>query len=300
MTLRGPLQVRVFAPAKINLTLHVTGQKPNGYHLLDTLVAFADVGDTLDLSVGNAPFTVSGPEAANVPDAKGNLVTQVAHLFPDLPHVSLSLHKTLPVAAGIGGGSADAAAAFRGMLALRSVMPEQQGEEQPYDELLKLGADIPMCVASSVARVQGIGDVVRALPQFPAVHAVLVNPRVPLSTPDVFNALKCRANEAMPEEIPTLSDAGEVVDWLAGQRNDLEAPALSLQPSISDVLSVLRAQPACLLARMSGSGATCFGVFGGENAARDAARAVMAQRPDWWVQATSLGDQARRAMPQVR
>ncbi|MFK7753885.1 MAG: 4-(cytidine 5'-diphospho)-2-C-methyl-D-erythritol kinase [Sedimentitalea sp.] len=292
--------VQVFAPAKINLTLHITGQRDDGYHLLDSLVVFADVGDELLVQVGSTiSVTTEGPEAALVPADMSNLVLRVAALFKDLPGASFLLTKNLPVASGIGGGSADAAAAFRGMMCHHS-----GGETDPmmYDpaktpmsrSLLDLGADIPVCLQSRPARMAGIGDVLSPVPDMEVLHAVLVNPRVGVPTPSVFRALKSKTNPAMPE-IPQFHGRNHLIDWLGAQRNDLEPPAIELQPEIKRVKRALEAFPTCLLARMSGSGATCFGVFESHDAAQNAQRGLSKQYPDWWVQAACLGDQSHRA-----
>lgn len=292
--------VRVFAPAKINLALHVTGQRADGYHLLDSLVTFADVGDVLEMRRGASPTLVAGgPEAAGVPTDGSNLVAKVAALFDDLPDVAFTLTKILPVASGIGGGSADAAAAFRGLMALRQGDPAGDGQGGPGQArgLLALGADIPMCLSSAAARIGGVGEHIVPLPDFPQLDAVLVNPRRGLSTPAVFKAMTSRDNPAMPEELPEFSGASELIVWLQGKRNDMEAAALLLEPSIAAVTAALKADPGCKLARMSGSGATCFGLYETQKAARRAAADLQRQHPGWWVRATRLGTQTARARP---
>lgn len=298
--------IHVFAPAKINLTLHVTGQRADGYHLLDSLVVFADVGDSLLLQPGNGfSLKTEGPEAADVPDGKSNLVLRVADLFPDMAGASVVLTKNLPVASGIGGGSADAAAAVRGLMTLqgnRGFIPDFSNPARApiAKRLLEMGADIPMCLMSSAARVGGVGEQITLLPDWPETHAVLVNPRRALATPSVFKALSQRVNAPMPTTIPKFAGADEMAEWLAGQRNDLEAAACALEPRIAFAKTVLDAQPACLLARMSGSGATCFGLFADRNGAERAAAAIALAHPDWWVQAVRLGTQTERALPEVR
>ena len=296
--------VRVLAPAKINLTLHVTGRRDDGYHLLDSLVVFADVGDDLRVRIDDGePLTVDGPEAALVPTDPTNLVLRAAGLFTDLPGASFVLTKTLPVASGIGGGSADAAAAVRALLALRS---EEIGATSLSDprmagmarDLLALGADIPVCLMSQGARMSGIGEHLQPLSGLPDLHAVLVNPRLGVSTPAVFRALRQRDNPPMPE-VPQGPDLDRLIGWLRAQRNDLEPPAMALLPEIGRVRAALESQAGCLLARMSGSGATCFGLFETRSDADDAARSIAGRQPDWWVRSARLGDQGQAAQPRI-
>lgn len=296
--------VNVFAPAKINLTLHVTGQRADGYHLLDSLVTFASVGDRLDIVPGNAlSLTVEGPEAAGVPADLNNLALRGAALIQK-DGAALVLEKHLPAASGIGGGSADAAAAWRGMLCLNddAYHAFADGSDHHFkkhiDALTRLGADVPMCIACKPMRARGIGDQLDVVP-LPALYAVLVNPRLPVSTPSVFKALTSKVNPPMPEVIPVFADAAALIDWLKGMRNDLEAPAIAVQPAIADVLKVLEAQTGCGLARMSGSGASCFGLFESEDAAKEAARRLYTAYPDWWVAGCVLGDQFNAALPKV-
>ncbi|WP_110804963.1 4-(cytidine 5'-diphospho)-2-C-methyl-D-erythritol kinase [Rhodobacter viridis] len=284
-------RIDVFAPAKVNLALHVTGQRADGYHLLDSLVAFSPVGDALTLAPADAlVLKVSGPEGAAVPEGPENLVLKAAALFG--VGAAVTLEKCLPAASGIGGGSSDAAAALRGMAALTG---------QPLPDaaaVLKLGADVPMCLDPRPARTRGIGEDLTpvALPPLPAV---LVNPRVEVPTPSVFKALTVKDNPPLPE-IPAFADAGACIGWLADQRNDLQAPAVAQAPVIAEVLAVLAALPGCKLARMSGSGATCFGLFGSEAEAEAAQTALAASHPGWWSAHGSLGDQAQKAAATVR
>ncbi len=269
-----------FAPAKINLTLHVTGQRADGYHELDSLVAFADVGDHLraDPSDGLG-LTVEGPCCEGVPTDDRNLVIKAArHLNPN-GRAHLTLTKMLPAAAGIGGGSADAAAALR-LLSRFWACPLPQNTAI-------LGADVPVCMTAKAQRMQGIGDVLNPVSGLPPLPAVLVNPGVAVSTPKVFMALQSKNNLPMPDRIPTFSDAPSACDWLENCRNDLEAPAISHQPVIQDVLDALSATGARLV-RMSGSGATCFGIFATQTAA-DCAASDLSLNPNWWVQSTLLG-----------
>lgn len=292
----SPMTVKVFAPAKINLTLHVTGQRADGYHLLDSLVVFAPVGDQITIRDGNAlTVTVDGPEAADVPADMDNIALKAAMLAAQGQGATLTLHKALPVASGIGGGSADAAAAFRGMRMFKG-----QGEAGPgaARTLLGLGADVPMCLMSRPVRARGVGDRLDEL-ALPEVPAVLVNPRVGVSTPSVFRALTQRTNPGMPDPLPDFADAPALIDFVAGCRNDLEPAARAVAPVIDRVLSAIGQTAGCRLARMSGSGATCFGLFESIEEAQAAQAVLVAEYPDWWVAGGLLGDQSQRAMPQV-
>ncbi|WP_339769958.1 4-(cytidine 5'-diphospho)-2-C-methyl-D-erythritol kinase [uncultured Pseudosulfitobacter sp.] len=282
--------LRIFAPAKINLTLHVTGQRADGYHLLDSLVMFADVGDVVHMRPASAwSLRVDGPEGHHVPAGDDNLVLRVARLFPDMA-AAMTLTKELPVASGIGGGSADAAAVWRGLCHMAK-------RDADAARLLALGADIPVCVPSQAARMQGIGEVVLPLDGVPELHVVLANPRVAVSTPQIFSALTRKDNAPMPDRLPAFADAAALCDWLATQRNDLQSAAEALAPQITQVCAALSALPDCLLARMSGSGATCFGVFATAQAAVDAAQKLSAARPQWWVRAGRLGTMQAKAAP---
>lgn len=301
-----PKSVSVFAPAKINLTLHVAGQRADGYHLLDSIVAFADVGDDLFIQIGNTlSVTTEGPEAAAVPADMNNLVLQVARLFKDMPGASFLLTKRLPVSSGIGGGSADAAAAFRGLMTFWSGGEVAAELYEPHrtpmsKALLKLGADIPMCLLSQAARIGGIGEEISPLPGMPPIDAVLVNPRRAVSTPAVFGAMQERSSPAMAQTLPSFAGFNDFVLWLAGQRNDMQSAAIALEPSIATVLTALQSDESCRLARMSGSGATCFGLYQGADAAKAAADTLQLNHPDWWVVATKIGSQTARALPRVR
>lgn len=278
----------VRAPAKVNLTLHVTGRRADGYHLLDSLVAFANVGDLLSVTPAAAPdLTVDGPEAAGVPIDATNLILRVAAFFSAPGRFRLT--KLLPIASGIGGGSADAAAAWRALTAI-------QGEPTGACDLASLGADIPVCISSTVARMTGIGETVTRLDGLPTLSAVLVNPRVGVSTPAVFAALRRSDNPGM--DLPR-GAATDWIGWLAAQRNDLEQAAIRLCPEIGAVRAAIAATPGCALARMSGSGATCFGLYRNAKDALTAAFSIRTANPSWWVQPAMLGDQTAFAAPQA-
>lgn len=270
------------APAKINLCLHVTGQREDGYHLLDSLVAFAEVGDKLSARPWQGlSLSITGPEGAGLSAGADNLVLRAARLM-GARDLALTLDKRLPLASGIGGGSSDAAACLR-LLAQRMNTP------LPSRKLvLGLGADVPVCLEPRACRMRGIGEAITCLPPLPPLWLVLVNPRVEVPTPQVFRALARRDNPPLPDALPLWPDAEAFCDWLAGQRNDLEAPAISLAPVIGQVLDVLGATEGCALARMSGSGATCFGIFARRDAAERAAATISAARPNWWCVPTGL------------
>ena len=266
------------APAKINLTLHVTGRRADGYHLLDSLVVFADVGDVVRVRRADAvSLSVTGPMAAGVPTGAENSVLRAAALIG--VKAAITLDKHLPSAAGIGGGSSDAAACLRALARLGGVA---------VPEALSLGADVPVCLRAQAARMREIGADVEPVGDLPVLDAVLVNPGVPVATPEVFARLARRDNPAMPKRLPRGHAKADFVRWLAAQRNDLEGPARAICPQIGDVLDRLGASKACALARMSGSGATCFGIFPDSGAARRAAARIEAERPDWWVTPTRL------------
>ncbi|WP_274425450.1 4-(cytidine 5'-diphospho)-2-C-methyl-D-erythritol kinase [Chelativorans sp. YIM 93263] len=277
-----------FAPAKINLALHVTGRRADGYHLLETLVVFACNGDRLTAQRGDRDsFEITGPFAQDVPSGEDNLVLRVRDLMrehfseaADTP-VRLSLEKNLPVASGIGGGSSDAAAT----LALLGQFWSIRNKADAIARIaFRLGADVPMCMTARPLVAHGIGDEINMVADFPEFPLLLVNPGVPLATPAVFKALMSRHNPPLPSL--NGKSRGEVLDWLASTRNDLEAPALALRPEIGRALGALKAQQA-LFARMSGSGATCFGIFESIEAAERAARAIAEEHPGWFVKATT-------------
>jgi 4-diphosphocytidyl-2-C-methyl-D-erythritol kinase len=264
-----------FAPAKVNLCLHVTGRRADGYHLLDSLVVFAAVGDRITVApAGDLTLAITGPQAANLPVADDNLVLRAARAFRAGQGATITLEKHLPVASGIGGGSADAAAALRALARLW---------QRPLPDALSLGADVPVCLSGRPARMQGIGDRVSLLPHaLPPMWIVLVNPMIALPTPAVFAALTDPANPAL-SDLPAFATAKDMADWLCHTRNDLEPPAMRVAPVIADVKAALAATDACLLARMSGSGATCFGLYASPDHATAAARSLRQKAPAWWV-----------------
>lgn len=262
-----------FAAAKLNLALHVTCRTADGYHQLDSLVCFAGAGDVVKLSPGPLRLEVDGPFADALCADADNLCLRAAEMAG--ADISIRLTKNLPVASGIGGGSADAAAVLRGLKRMGYPIPVNLGE---------LGADIPVCLKSQPARMQGIGERLTMLPPLPRLHLVLVNPGLPLSTPQVFAALRSRNNPPL-RDIPDFADFAELVDWLGHTRNDMEDAAVGILPVIGDVLVALTSCGAAFV-RMSGSGATCFGLFDTAGQATQAAETL--QRNGWWSVATEL------------
>ncbi len=279
------------APAKINLALHVTGQRADGYHVLDSLVVFTGFGDDLTFTLAEIDtLIIDGPFAASLHDSKSNLVMQAMTLLrasasghPCLP-VDIRLTKNLPVASGIGGGSSDAAATLRGLCQLWS-LPYSLSELQALGATL--GADVPMCLAGKPLRATGIGDEIVLFSAFPALDLVVVNPGVEISTPEIFKALTKKDNRPMSSK-SNLTSFHAVSEFLSAQHNDLQRPAIALQPVIADCLSVLQDKGA-MLVRMSGSGATCFGLFTNPAMAARAAQSIRAAHPNWFAVATKTG-----------
>ncbi|TGQ68590.1 4-(cytidine 5'-diphospho)-2-C-methyl-D-erythritol kinase [Mesorhizobium sp. M00.F.Ca.ET.186.01.1.1] len=276
------------APAKINLALHVTGRRDDGYHLIDSLAVFTRFGDRIGIAPADSDdFTVSGRYAADVPLDAGNLVVKArdalrqAAGIRNTPPVAIKLEKNLPVASGVGGGSSDAAAVLRG-LAQTWQLDIDSAELARIG--LALGADIPMCLAAKPLVARGIGDELSMVPDFSALGLVLVNPGKPVSTADVFAALTRRDNEPLPP-LPRSIDFHSLRNWLEITRNDLEPAALAIQPAIGRALSWLD-KAGSGFSRMSGSGATCFGLFETGNVAKRAAAEIRARQPDWFVAAT--------------
>lgn len=287
----GPAEAvrREPAPAKLNLDLLVTGRRADGYHELDSLVAFAELGDELsfELAPDGIRLEVDGPFAAELPAASGNLVHRAARHLAETMGVTegarITLTKRLPVASGIGGGSADAAAALRGLRQLWRLGID----DAALRELgLILGADIPVCLHGASARMRGIGERLDPVRGLPALDLVLVNPRLPLSTAEVFRALRLEAGRGRSEGLPVRPSMPAFVAWLQRTRNDLQAPACTLLPAIGEVLETLAGDQGCWLARMSGSGPTCFGIFADAAAAAAAAGRIAQARPGWWAAAT--------------
>jgi 4-diphosphocytidyl-2-C-methyl-D-erythritol kinase len=286
------------APAKVNLTLRVLGRRADGYHEIESLVAFAGVGDALSFAPGGAlALTVRGPSAAQAGATADNLVLKAARALADrLPTVgagTFDLEKRLPVAAGLGGGSADAAAALRLLARTNNLAPD---DPLLYAAARATGADVPVCLDPRTRLMRGIGEILSSPFKLPPLQGVLVNPGVALATKAVFARWKPPAAPVVPADLTVLtamSRRDQLVRFLLSQANDLESAAIALTPVVADVLLALSSQPHCELARMSGSGATCFAVFASAAAAIKAAEAIHAEYPNWWVRATALGGAAR-------
>ncbi len=289
------------APAKINLALHVTGRRDDGYHLIETIAVFADIGDRVGIRSAAADrFTIEGPEAgalANEDNAQ-NLVIRARDMVRDIardhglsaPPVDIVLDKHLPAGSGIGGGSADAAATLAGLMLHWGADAAAQAIR---DRAVSLGADVPMCLASIPLVASGVGEQIRPLAGMPALALVLANPRRHVSTPAVFSALAAKENPPLPvSETAGIHSAREWAGWLGERtRNDLQDASTSLTPEIGACLAALDAT-APLIARMSGSGATCFAIYADMDAARDAATHLLREKPDWWITATETGASA--------
>lgn len=278
-----------FAPAKVNLYLHVLGRRDDGYHELDSLVAFADVGDKVSVASDDSlSLQVDGALADGLDAGDNNLVLAAARKLRQVTGcaagAALHLAKGLPVAAGLGGGSADAGATLRLLCRFWNVRPDRPALSAIAREL---GADVPVCFTGRPARMEGIGERLRTLSAFPSVPIVLVNPGVPLSTADVFRATTGRSGTAAWSG-EGFASVEALCDALRGCRNDLEPAARSLVPAIADVLDALQGSAGCRLSRMSGSGASCFGLFATEDAARNAARSIGSRQAGWWVSAGML------------
>lgn len=280
------------APAKVNLALHVTRRREDGYHDLESLVVFADLADELQaVPASTDTLHISGPFGGGLGAGESNLVSRAVAAFrarwPDAVETGLALRliKNLPVAAGIGGGSADAAAALRLMAGLSG---QRIAVADLADMAARLGADVPACLVSAPLVARGVGEVLAPLPEFPACHLVLVNPMVPLVTADVFRRLRAHDNYPLPELPSPLTRPAQLGIWLAETRNDLQPPAVKLVPIIGDIVAQLAETQGCILARMSGSGATVFGLFGSSGQAHQAAQVMRASHPDHWVAAAPL------------
>lgn len=284
-----PLATR--APAKVNLTLHVLGRRPDGYHALESLVAFAGTGDDLSLEPGALSLSVSGPTASAAGGEADNLVLKAARALarrvPGLRTGAFHLTKRLPVAAGLGGGSADAAAALRLLARLNSLRLDDPAILAAARET---GADVPVCLASRARMMGGAGEVLGPALRLPPLFAVLANPGVPLATAAVFQALG-RAERGTASPHPAIDPAmgpARLMETIATARNDLEAPAIALAPAIGEALALMREAEGCRIARMSGSGATVFGLFDDRAAAVSIATAIRRARPRWRAVASRL------------
>jgi len=287
--------LRIEAPAKVNLFLEITGRRADGYHTIDSLMGFLDIADRVHLQPADAlSLTMDGPHAGGAPPGEDNLAVRAVRLLEEragraLP-VAIHIEKIIPAGAGLGGGSADAAAVLRGMRSLchLSISDDELGRLG-----LKLGADVPACLASVPVLVGGIGEDVQPAAAVPALHLVLVHPGVGLATPDVYAAYDlghtdcacCHGHERMFMPISE-------IDAIAQRRNDLEAAATELEPLVVSVLEQLSGTAGCQLARMSGSGTACFGIYGDRLMAERASAALQAAAPGWWVRPARLAGSA--------
>lgn len=279
------------APAKINLFLHVGPVAADGYHPLASLVAFADVGDRVTVIRADAlSLTVTGPFGGALAGEGDNLILRGLRALGEaagigVPSVAVTLDKQLPIAAGLGGGSADAGTAIR----LTARLLDLDLDEAALEAVAAVvGADGPMCLRARTAWATGRGDVLRDEPRLPSLHAVLLNPGLPSPTGAVYRAYDdAPGGGADCPDAPGGWSPVAVIDWLSAQRNDLEAPALRVTPGIGEALSAMQSTPGCRLTRMSGSGATVFGLFNDAAAAKAAAIAL--QRPGWWARPCLLG-----------
>jgi 4-diphosphocytidyl-2-C-methyl-D-erythritol kinase len=284
--------------AKVNLTLRVVGRRTDGFHDLESVVAFADCADRLTLMPGSElTLQMSGPLAQACGETSDNLVLKATRLLaecvPGLKSGSFTLDKVLPVAAGIGGGSADAAAALRLLAKLNGLSLD---DERLHEVALATGADVPVCLASRACDMTGVGDTLTPL-TLPIMPCVMINPCVPVPTRDVFTALGLRNGELLVSATDVFRgtdwpEAGaSVEDWvevLAASSNDLEAPAMRIQPVIGEVIAALNATNGAWLARMSGSGATCFAIYENTADSGRAAEKIRGDHPGWWVHAGTL------------
>jgi 4-diphosphocytidyl-2-C-methyl-D-erythritol kinase len=279
----------MLARAKINLYLHVVGRRPDGFHLLDSLVVFAETGDEIAVAPGDTlALKIVGPFAGNLAADDDNLVLRAARGLRDLGGVrtgdAITLTKNLPVASGIGGGSADAAATLDALAALWKVSPDRTALERLA---LSLGADVPVCRAGKASFMGGIGEEVVSAGALPAAHLLLVNPGIATPTPAVFKARQGGFSAAGRWDQPP-EDSQALAAALQTRGNDLTEAAITVTPAIRDVLAAIADTESCLLARLSGSGATCFGIYADAAAAEAARRTVLAANPAWWAVAAPI------------
>jgi 4-diphosphocytidyl-2-C-methyl-D-erythritol kinase len=284
------------APAKVNLSLRVFGRRNDGYHELESLVVFARCADRLSFTPGGElSLTVSGPSAALAGDDADNLVLKAARALaersPGITLGAFALDKRLPVAAGLGGGSADAAAALRLIARANNLAPDAP---RFYEAARATGADVPVCLNPRARVMRGIGELLSEPLNLPPLPAVLVNPGAALATRAVFAGWTPGTPPAPLDQDPLvkLSDRKALLQFLASQENDLERPAIALAPVVADVLAAMRGLPGCIVARMSGSGSTCFALFNSAAEATVGAEMLHAKYPQWWVRPTALGSVA--------
>jgi 4-diphosphocytidyl-2-C-methyl-D-erythritol kinase len=279
----------MLARAKVNLYLHITGRRADGYHLLDSLIVFADTGDEISLAPADKlSLAIDGPFAAGLAAGPGNLVLRAAHALQEIAGwrggATIRLTKNLPVASGIGGGSADAAATLSGLCGLWNVAP---GRAALHAIAARLGADVPVCLDGAASFVGGIGEDLAPARGLPPAWLLLANPKIATPTPAVFKARQGPFSKPARWSEPP-RDFAEFAARLQSSANDLTEAAISVTPAIRDVLVALAALPGCMLARLSGSGATCFGLFADEAGARAAESKLRDQQPGWWMTAAPI------------
>ena len=272
-----------FAPAKINLSLHLVGQKSNGYHLLDSIVSFVNIGDKISIVPGKSgELKVAGPFANDLPKSNHNLVVKAARLFNNSKLSQITLEKNIPVTSGIGGGSADAAATVRLFSKLyNKPVP-------PIEKLISLGSDVPVCMQKGIVRMMGVGEKLINLSPAPKVGILLVNPRKALSTAEVFNATKEKNNSGLNLQGSIEKSLNSWFDWINSMRNDLTASAIDLIPDIGLILDKLITCEGARVVRMSGSGATCFALFEDFDLLQDAKVKITTECPSFWCEAGEL------------
>ncbi len=283
--------LKLLAPVKVNLYLHVTGRRDDGYHLVDTLIAFGGFGDEVTVEPSDGiSLTIDGPFSEDLPVDDANLVvralTRLRHETGVLQGAKVHLHKQIPLASGMGGGSSDAGAALLGAARLWK-LPDGPETDQTVMEVAKsLGADVPACVYRRPCYASGIGQDLLAAPIMPRAGMVLINPGIKLSTPSVFRERRSGFTPDMADANATFDDVGALIQFLEERDNNLTNAAIRLAPAVEDVLYALNELPGCRLARMSGSGATCFALFDDLAAAEHAAAQL--DHPFWWVCATEI------------
>jgi 4-diphosphocytidyl-2-C-methyl-D-erythritol kinase len=274
----------MLARAKVNLYLHVTGKRADGYHLLDSLIVFAETGDEIAVTAASdLTLTIDGPFGTGLDAGPSNLVLRAAEALRNLAGIAqgaaIRLTKNLPIASGIGGGSADAATTLLALIDLWQLKPDRAAL---YKLAEKLGADVPVCLDGHPSFVGGIGEDIQPAGQLPSAHLLLVNPLVETPTPAVFKARRGDFTPPARWDQPPMSAQGLAI-FLASRKNDLTAPAIIVAPVVADVLSAIAATKDCLLSRLSGSGATCFGIFADAAAAEAARQQIKTRYPGWWA-----------------
>ena len=275
------------ASAKVNLCLQIVGQKSNGFHLLDSIVGFTEFGDHLSFEKSDKlELTVKGTFSDQIPIDKSNLILRAAELLRTLNNIKTGAHitltKNLPPSAGLGGGSSDAAAAIRGLSRLWAVnLPE-------IDDLMKIGSDLPVCINQKTQHMKGFGEVLKVINRFPNLPILLVNPLKKVSTQTVFSMLKNKKNPPLSKYEKLFKTKKDWINWLLLQRNDLMEPAVRVEPVISEVLQLISNQISVEKVSMSGSGATCFGVFENKHDCDLAMKKVRLEQPDWWSVSTEI------------